>query len=136
MLLHYLHTSLLFPNFVAVTIVFSLIAIITVSVSGTLKRYYIAAEVENKRRKPITVKWRRGNSMNELEIQPNSSKTIDAAVQATSSPESLNLTVFDRNSSERIDILGRKFYEVIPRIQRTVDKLTICKLAFYFCSLL
>ena len=70
--------------------------------------------------------------MNELEIQPNSSKTIDSVVNVTFSPETLNLTVFDRNSSERIDILGRKFYEVVPRIQRTVDKLTICKLAFIF----
>ena len=68
-----------------------------------------------------------GKNEKRIEIDSNASKTIDFAMPKTSSPETLNLTVFDKENDSSIDIRGRSFFEVIPRLERTVDEITICE---------
>lgn len=87
--------------------------------------YYIAAKINNKRNRPITVKWMQGKNEKHLEIESNASKTIEFVMPKVSFPETLNLTAFDKENGYSIDIRGRRFFEVIPRLERTVDEITI-----------
>ena len=61
----------------------------------------------------------------QLNIQPNGMKNIDASLPDTSSPRAFNLTAFDSDSGKKISIQGKSFFEVIPRLERIVDKIVI-----------
>ena len=94
-------------------------------VSGPSKRYYVAAEIHNKRNGPIVVKWIQGRNAKQLDIESNSSRVLDAVIQETVTPEALRLTAFDKENNKMINILGRRFFEIIPRLNRTLERITM-----------
>lgn len=83
--------------------------------------------MDNKRSKPVVVRWMEEKQMKHVEIRSKEKKTIDIVIPDISVPESLNLTAFDKEEGKRIPLRGRNFLEVIPRLERTVEKIILCK---------